>query len=75
MKDPIQKQEFLVEAWRINAKLAAVIDGEGSYPTLYALLALAVHCADKSNASSEEAVHLFQKMLENRKPFTKGPSR
>jgi hypothetical protein len=73
VKAPItNKREFLVEANRINAKLSATIDGEKSYPTLYALLALAVHCANESNVPNDEALSIFRKLLEIRKPSAKG---
>jgi hypothetical protein len=59
----VSKQELLIEARRINSKLSAVIDGEQSVPALYALLALAVHCAAQSNVSRDDALAIFSDMF------------
>ena len=55
----MSKQELLNEANRISSKLSAAIDGEQSIPTLYALLALAVHCSTQARVSRDEALTLF----------------
>ena len=55
----MSKQDLLNEATRINRKLSAAVDGELSLPTLYALLALAVHSAEQANVPKEQALAIF----------------
>jgi len=57
------KQELLNEAQRISSKLSAAVDGEQSIPTLYALLALAVHCSGQANVTKEQAVAIFSDLF------------
>lgn len=55
----MSKQELLIEARRISGKLSTAIDGEQSIPTLYALLALAVHCSAQACVPRDEALAIF----------------
>jgi len=69
----MSKQELLIEARRISSKLSAVIDGEQSIPTLYALLALAVHCSMQANVSSNEALAIFSDVFASAANDDAGP--
>lgn len=56
-------EELMSEAARINGKLAAAVDGEDAYPTLYAAIALVIHCASEANVPLADALTIFRRAL------------
>ncbi len=61
----LTRRELHEQATRINVKLARMLEGEPSLPSLYACLALAVHCAGQTSGMTRQTVHaLLDGMLD-----------
>jgi hypothetical protein len=63
-----EKRVLLNETHRLSGKISKAVDGEDARTALYALLAIAVHCAHELSLSDEEARRLFEAVLHAGKP-------